>query len=156
MTDPYANLGDVVFNAGAPTREVWDAADLCTELVFVCSCTPTMRQRGDRCEGCIADDTSFEARLLGANEQLGDAIVQIGMALGLPRPDAQNHWGPAEILARITELRTEVEARRATVTTGGPPPAIDTNWANPPSTSPSSASDPDAPALRRAKGGDLR
>jgi hypothetical protein len=45
----------------------------------------------------------IEAGLVEANERLGSALVEIGMALGLPRPTAQHHWGAAEILARIHE-----------------------------------------------------
>lgn len=47
-----------------------------------------------------------ELGLLNANEALGDALVEIGMAVGLPRPTAQRHWGAAEVLA-VVERRPE-------------------------------------------------
>lgn len=50
----------------------------------------------------VPDDIAAEA--LDANERMGDALVQIGMRLGLPRPTAQVRWGAAEILARIDEV----------------------------------------------------
>jgi hypothetical protein len=44
-----------------------------------------------------------EQGMIEANETMGDALVDIGMALGLPRPTAQSHWGVTEILAAIEE-----------------------------------------------------
>jgi hypothetical protein len=49
-------------------------------------------------------------------ERLGAALVEIGMALGLPRPSATVRWGAPEILERIrsagdtTETTTEYRA----------------------------------------------
>lgn len=43
------------------------------------------------------------AEIDDANTRMGEALVEIGMALGLPRPTVQHHWGAPEILARIRE-----------------------------------------------------
>lgn len=43
----------------------------------------------------------MEAHFLDANERMGEALVAIGMALGLPRPRTGATWGAPEILAKI-------------------------------------------------------
>lgn len=47
----------------------------------------------------VADEMA--ADILDANERLGEALVEIGMALGLPAPRTGATWGAPEILARI-------------------------------------------------------
>lgn len=55
------------------------------------------------CEALAAalDRDDITEGVLDANERMGEALVEIGMALGLPRPTAQHHWGAPEILAQI-------------------------------------------------------
>lgn len=43
----------------------------------------------------------MEAHFLDANQRMGEALVAIGMALGLPRPRTGATWGAPEILAKI-------------------------------------------------------
>lgn len=50
---------------------------------------------------------AMEEHFIDANERMGEALVQIGMALGLPRPTAQYSWGAPEILARISDIEAE-------------------------------------------------
>lgn len=45
-----------------------------------------------------------ELGMVEDNEALGDALVEIGMAVGLPRPTAHHHWGKAAVLDRIAGL----------------------------------------------------
>lgn len=52
----------------------------------------------------VAAADELEEHFIDANERMGEALVKIGMALGLPRPTAQHHWGSPEILARIAEV----------------------------------------------------
>lgn len=51
----------------------------------------------------------LETDLLDANDRLGRALVEIGMALGLPRPTARHRWGAPEILARIAATDTPAQ-----------------------------------------------
>lgn len=57
----------------------------------------------------------MEAHFLDANERMGEALVAIGMALGLPAPRVGATWGAPEILAKIattpTADRVETAAR---------------------------------------------
>jgi hypothetical protein len=46
----------------------------------------------------------MEEHFIDANERMGEALVKIGMALGLPRPGVGANWGAPEILARIAEV----------------------------------------------------
>jgi hypothetical protein len=82
----------------------------------------------------------------------------IGVALrGDVRP--QDIAAVAEVLValqRLSGLESEVDQLRAELaehvrlrTLGGPPPAVDPNWANRRIEPPASASDPNAPRLRR-------
>jgi hypothetical protein len=43
---------------------------------------------------------------IDANEAMGDALVAIGLALGLPRPGVDVRWGAKEILQRIHSGRS--------------------------------------------------
>lgn len=45
----------------------------------------------------------MEGHFIDANERMGEALVAIGMALGLPRPCVGATWGAPEILARIAQ-----------------------------------------------------
>lgn len=62
-----------------------------------------------------ADDDDFAANLLAANERMGEALVAIGMALGLDPPRTGKTWGAPEILARIAELNAQAERVRGEV-----------------------------------------
>jgi hypothetical protein len=46
----------------------------------------------------------MEEHFIDANERMGEALVAIGMALGLPRPAVGCTWGAPEILATINGL----------------------------------------------------
>lgn len=61
------------------------------------------------------------------------------------------HHAPAlaAIADGLVDVLDELDRRRATVTTGGPPRAVDAEWANGSHPPPETALDPDAPALRR-------
>lgn len=48
----------------------------------------------------------MEGHFIDANERMGEALVAIGMALGLPRPRVGVTWGAPEILARIADLHS--------------------------------------------------
>lgn len=59
-----------------------------------------------RVREALADAVALaDLDLLDANERMGEALVEIGMALGLPRPTAQCRWGAPEILAAIDARR---------------------------------------------------
>lgn len=49
----------------------------------------------------LVDTVPLPVDILAANERMGEALVEIGMALGLPTPSARVRWGAPEILARI-------------------------------------------------------
>jgi hypothetical protein len=51
--------------------------------------------------------------LLSVNERMGEALVQIGLALGLPRPSPRIRWGAPEILARIASMGAAGEIPQA-------------------------------------------
>ena len=70
--------------------------------------------------------SDLDADILEANERMGEALVEIGMALGLPKPVAGVRWGAVEILARAAQehatanaARRYVEVRRS-LEGGGP------------------------------------
>lgn len=50
-----------------------------------------------------AEPDEMQEHFLDANERMGAALVEIGMALGLPRPGVNATWGVPEILAKIAE-----------------------------------------------------
>lgn len=50
-----------------------------------------------------AGPDEVQEHFLDANERMGAALVEIGMALGLPRPGVNATWGVPEILAKIAE-----------------------------------------------------
>jgi hypothetical protein len=56
-----------------------------------------------------AEPDEMEEHFLDANERLGEALTEIGMALGLPTPSARITWGRAEILARWASIRAGIE-----------------------------------------------
>jgi hypothetical protein len=55
-----------------------------------------------------AQDGPTAVELLDDNERLGVALVDIGIAVGLPRPSATVRWGAPEILARLATLNSEL------------------------------------------------
>lgn len=54
------------------------------------------------------EDGPTAVELLDDNERLGVALVDIGIAVGLPRPSATVRWGAPEILARLATLNSEL------------------------------------------------
>lgn len=56
-----------------------------------------------------AEDGPTAVELLDALEGMGAALVDIGIALGLPRPSGIEVWGAPEILARIATLNSELK-----------------------------------------------
>jgi hypothetical protein len=60
----------------------------------------------------------------------------------------------ARAIEEVARLQSVVEDYRVRVTLGGPPPAVDTSWANVDQPPPSSASAEDAPPLRTGRGSD--
>lgn len=58
----------------------------------------------------MTPDDEMEEHFLDANERMGEALVKIGMALGLPRPRVGVTWGAPEILARIGAARPVLDA----------------------------------------------
>lgn len=63
---------------------------------------------GERPTSRVCDETC--AAIDAANDRMGEALVRIGMALGLPKPGPGRTWGTQEILARIKQLRPVAEA----------------------------------------------
>lgn len=55
------------------------------------------------------EDGPTAVELLDDNERLGAALVDIGIAVGLPRPSATVRWGAPEILARIATINSELK-----------------------------------------------
>lgn len=74
------------------------------------------------------DLDEFDLHLLDANERMGEALVAIGMALGLPRPTAQHHWGAPEILAAIRTGTATVPAPSTTLVWTGGRHQVDALW----------------------------
>ncbi|MFR9807093.1 hypothetical protein ACL02T_33070 [Pseudonocardia sp. RS010] len=54
----------------------------------------------------------MEEHFIDANERMGEALVEIGMALGLGRPGVGHTWGSPEILAKIAERDELAELAR--------------------------------------------
>jgi hypothetical protein len=54
----------------------------------------------------------MEEHILDANERMGEALTEIGMNLGLPKPTPQYTWGAQQILVKIDELHAENERLR--------------------------------------------
>lgn len=50
------------------------------------------------------------AELLAANEQMGAALVEIGLLLGLPNPFSRIRWGAPEIVRRIAAVRRALDS----------------------------------------------
>lgn len=73
----------------------------------------TPGEPGPPAEHATVDE--MEAHFIDANERMGEALVAIGMKLGLPRPRTGATWGAPEILAQIADLssaeRVETAAR---------------------------------------------
>jgi hypothetical protein len=71
-----------------------------------------LRQRNDLNERIarLAPDARDEMaeHFIDANERMGEALVKIGLALGLPRPPAQDRWGTPEILDQIIKLWAQI------------------------------------------------
>lgn len=56
-----------------------------------------------------------------------------------PQQECPLHGDGVTFVAEVLELRAELEQRRASVTTGGPPPGITPGWTRGPSSRPSTA-----------------
>lgn len=72
------------------------------------------RHQPERVETLPADAVRLvpdEMDLVDANERLGEALTEIGVALGLPTPNARIRWGAPQILARIASAAAAAPLR---------------------------------------------
>ena len=53
----------------------------------------------------IVDLSDNNDDIIEANEQLGNALTEIGMAAGLPKPRPGATWGAPEVLAAVRRLQ---------------------------------------------------
>ncbi|GEM_PF-6725667 len=95
-------------NRGPWTTKIYDASGRCV-TIYRMHKDRVMRPISPAVSERIQRESVEESRLLDANERMGQALVQIGMALGLPRPRTGATWGAPEILARIAEQRVRTE-----------------------------------------------
>jgi hypothetical protein len=56
-----------------------------------------------------AEPDEMEEHFLDANERMGEALTEIGMALGLPTPSSRITWGRTEILARWASIHAAIQ-----------------------------------------------
>lgn len=114
VADRRRDLAQRDIRAGDPLRRAVTyvlAAQQSPALVLAGSWVVSLLRDGVRpahvretlAEALDLDD--IEVNMLEANERMGEALVAIGMAAGLPRPTAQQYWGAPEILAAVRELR---------------------------------------------------
>lgn len=101
---------DLTHLTGLVTRYVTAHAALVAHPDFEAGCPPDrLYHARDDAAVEVAEavthllDAQMHEHFLDANERMGAALVEIGMALGLPRPGGNATWGVPEILAKIAE-----------------------------------------------------
>jgi hypothetical protein len=68
----------------------------------------------------VPGDTATEGGdFVAANEALGEALTEIGMVLGLPKPRPGATWGAAEVLQMARAAKAELDGLLATAGTEG-------------------------------------
>ncbi|SFO26097.1 protein of unknown function [Pseudonocardia ammonioxydans] len=84
---------------GLRTGDVIEGGDAAHEA----TARPRRSSRAQSAGRPAAEPDEMQEHFLDANERMGAALVEIGMALGLPRPGVNATWGVPEILAKIAE-----------------------------------------------------